>query len=63
MPTITILQDDLRVEVSTTQISQTIVIIRARIVVTHHGLEVVLRDQAVVHHVVPGIATLIGPEN
>ena len=52
MPTIYIEQEDLSIEISTIQISQTIVIIRSRIVVTHHGLEVVLRDQAVVHHVV-----------
>ena len=59
MPTITILQDDLRVKVSTTQIVPSIVIIRACVVVTYHGIEVVLQDQATVHHVYPGNATLL----
>ena len=59
MPTITILRDDLRVEVSTTQIGPSIVIVRARVVVTYQDIEVVLQDQATVHHVIPGIATLL----
>ena len=59
MPTIIIIQDDLRVEVSTTQIGLSIVIIRARVVVTYHGLEVVLQDQATVHPVIPEVTTLL----
>ena len=63
MPTIYIEQDGLSIEVSTTRISQTIVIIRTRVVVEYHGLDVVLRDQTVVHHVDGERANLIGPKN
>ena len=59
MPTVYIEQDNLRIEVSTTQISLSIVIIWARVVVTYHGIKVVFQDQATVHHVIPGIATLL----
>ena len=59
MPTITILQDDIRVEVSTTRIGPSIVIIRACVVLTYHGIEVVLQDQVTLNHVYPGDATLL----
>ena len=62
MPTIYIDQEDLHIEVQTTEISATVVIIRYRIVLDYRGLEVVLQDQTIVY-IVEGLYTLIGPEN
>ena len=62
MPTIYIEQEDLHIEVQTTEISATVVIIRCRIVLDYRGLEVVLQDQTIVY-IVEGLYTLIGPEN
>ena len=59
MLTITILRDDIRVEVSTTRIGPSIVIIRARVVLMYHDIEVVFHDQMTLNHVYPGNATLL----
>ena len=59
MPIITILQNNVRVEVSTTRIGPSIVIILARIVLTYHGIEVVLQDQVTLNHVHPENTTLL----
>ena len=63
MPTIYIEQDGLSIEVNTTQISRTILIVRTRVKVEYHGAILVLRDQTLVHHIDGERANLIGPEN
>ena len=62
MPTVYIEQEDLHIEVQTTEISATVVIIRCRIVLNYRGLQVVLQDQTI-GYIVEGLYTLIGPEN
>ena len=62
MPTIYIEQEDLHIEVQTTEISATVVIIRCRVILDYHGLKVVLQDETIVY-VVEGLYSLIGPEN
>ena len=62
MPTIYIDQGDLRITVQITSISDTVDFIRCRIVLDHHGLEVVLQDERFVY-IAQGIYTLIAPEN
>ena len=62
MPTIHIDQEDLHIEVQTTEVSETIVVIRCRIVLDYRGLEVVLQDETIVY-IVEGLYSLIGPEN
>ena len=60
MPTIHIDQEDLHIEVQTTEVSETIVVIRCRIVLDYRGLEVVLQDETIVY-IVEGLYSLIGP--
>ena len=62
MPTIHIDQEDLHIKVQTTEVSETIVVIRCRIVLDYRGLEVVLQDETIVY-IVEGLYSLIGPEN
>ena len=62
MPIIYIDQEDVHIEVQTTEVSETVVIIRCRIVLDYRGLEVVLQDQTIVY-IVERLYTLIVPEN
>ena len=62
MPTIYIDRGDLQITVQFTSVSDTVDFIRCRIVLNHHGLEVVLQDERIVY-IVQGIYTLIAPEN
>ena len=62
MPTIYIDRGDVRIEIQTTSVSNTVDFIRCRIVLDHQGLEVVLQDERFVY-IAQGIYTLIAPEN
>ena len=62
MPTLRIDRDDIHIEVTTIELSDTIAVICCRIVLDYHGLEVVLQDVTIVHNV-EGLYSLIGPEN
>ena len=62
MPTIRIDHDDVHIEIQTTEVSNTIAVIRCRVVLDYHGLKVVLQDETIVY-IVEGLYSLIGPEN
>ena len=62
MPTIRIDRDDVHIKIQTTEVSNTIAVIRCRVVLDYHGLEVVLQDETIVY-IVEGLYSLIGPEN
>ena len=62
MPTIYIDRGDLCIEIQTTSVSNTVDFIRCRIVLDHHGLEVVLQDETFVY-VAQRIYALTAPEN
>ena len=60
MPTIHIDQGDVCIEIQTTSVSNMVEFIRCRIVLDHHGLEVVLQDKTFVY-VAQGIYILTAP--
>ena len=62
MPTIFIDRGDIKTTVSFTSVSSTVNFIRCRVVLNHHGLEIVLQDERIIY-IVQGVYTLTAPEN